>query len=215
MIQLDRLYAITDRHLARRRHPQIVAELLAGGARLIQIRDKEASAREFLAAARACVKATRAAGARLIVNDRVDIALAADADGVHLGQDDLDVADARAILGPAKIIGLSTHTLDQFREALATSADYLAVGPVYATTTKDKADPVVGLDLLRRARQIADRPLVAIGGITLQRAPEAIAAGADSIAVISALYPRPVSDRHATERISDRTRIFLHALGPG
>jgi len=213
MLQLDWLYAITDRRLACRGHAQIVAELLAGGARMIQIREKEAGAREFLDAARACVKLTRAAGARLIVNDRADIALAADADGVHLGQDDLDVADARALLGPTKVIGLSTHSLEQYRAALATSADYLAVGPIYATTTKDDHDPVVGLELIRRAREIADRPLVAIGGITLQRAVEVLTAGADSIALISALYPRPTGESPATESISDRTRTFLRALG--
>jgi thiamine-phosphate diphosphorylase len=213
MLQLDRLYTITDRRLACRPHDRIVAELLAGGARLIQIRDKEASARDFLDAARACVKLTRAAGARLIVNDRVDLALAADADGVHLGQDDLAVVAARAILGPTKIIGLSTHSLDLYRAALATSADYLAVGPIYPTTTKGDPDPVVGLDLIRGAREIADRPLVAIGGITLERAPEVLAAGADSIAVISALYPPPVSERPATESMSDRTRAFSQALG--
>jgi thiamine-phosphate pyrophosphorylase len=213
MFHLDRLYAITDRNLAGRQHDQIVVELLAGGARLIQIRDKEASGRDFLDLARACVKLARAAGARLIVNDRVDIALAADADGVHLGQDDLDVAAARALLGPTKVIGLSTHSLDQYRAALATSADYLAVGPIYATRTKDDHEPVVGLELIRRAREIADRPLVAIGGITLQRAAEALAAGADSIAVISALYPRLISDRPATESIGDRTRTLLRALG--
>ncbi len=191
MLQLPRLYAITDYQLSNLAHEEIVQLMLAGGARWIQLRDKEASAREMLEAARRCLALTREAGARLIVNDRVDIALTAEADGVHLGQGDLAVEEAREILGEKKIIGISTHSIEQVREALDTSADYIAVGPVYPTSTKANADPVVGLELVREARRLADRPLVAIGGITLDRAPEVIAAGADSVAVISALYPWP------------------------
>ncbi|MCW5969480.1 MAG: thiamine phosphate synthase [Blastocatellales bacterium] len=213
---LDRLYAVTDRQLARLENREIVARLLVGGARLIQLRDKQANARHLLDDARIALKLTRAAGARLIVNDRVDVALAADADGVHLGQDDLAVEEARAILGPEKIIGLSTHTLEQFREGLLTSADYLAVGPVYTTKTKDDASPVVGLEMVRRAHELADRPLVAIGGITRQRAREVIDAGADTIAVISALYPPPLcpeaDESDDEDAIITRTREMLAAV---
>lgn len=217
MFRLEGLYPITDRRLARLESPGIVAALLAGGARLIQLRIKEASARELLDEARVCLKLTRDAGARLIINDRVDVAMAAGADGVHLGQDDLPVDHARAILGRDKIIGLSTHTLAQFRAGMLTSADYLALGPIYQTTSKENPDPAVGLELLKEARRIADRPVVAIGGITIERARDVIAAGADSVAVISALYPSSAFAGDETEagigsEIAGRTRSFISAL---
>ena len=211
--QLSRLYALTDRRFARLPHEEIVAQLLLGGARLIQLRDKEATARETLAAARKCLTLTRAVGALLIINDHVDVAVDVDADGVHLGQEDLQVDEARAMVGPNKIIGLSTHSLDQFRAGLSTSADYLAVGPVYATSTKENPSPVVGLELLRKVRDLADRPVVAIGGITPELAPEVISAGADTIAVVSALYPPPDPDHpEAGSGIPSRVRAFLDAL---
>jgi len=187
--------------------------MLAGGARLIQLRDKEASARELLDQARACVKLTREAGAKLIINDRVDVALTVGADGVHLGQDDLSVEDAREILGEDKIIGVSTHSMDQFRAALETSASYIAIGPVYPTKTKENPAPVVGVELVREARRLTDRPLVAIGGITAERAPEVIAAGADSVAVISALYPLPEKlDLASKPDITGSVRRFIEVL---
>ena len=187
--------------------------LLNGGARLIQLRDKEASARELLDQAIACLKLTRNAGATLIINDRVDVALTAGADGVHLGQDDLSVDEAREILGNDKIIGVSTHSIAQFRAALETSADYIAVGPVYPTKTKENSAAVVGLNLVREARKLADRPLVAIGGINHRRAPKVIAAGADCVAVISALYPLPKKvDLSSKPEITLATRNFLKTL---
>ena len=213
MLKLPKLYAITDYQLSNCAHEEIVQMMLAGGARLIQLRDKEASAREFLDAARGCLHLTREAGAMLIINDRVDIALTSGADGVHLGQGDLSVEEARDILGDHKIIGVSTHSIHQFNEALDTSANYIAVGPVYPTTTKENADPVVGLELVREARIIADRPLVAIGGITAARAPEVIAAGADSVAAISALYPWPEKlDLTSRPDITGAVRQFLEVL---
>jgi thiamine-phosphate diphosphorylase len=215
MLQLPKLYAITDYQLSNCAHEEIVRMMLAGGARLIQLRDKDASARDLLDAVRGCLALTREAGATLIVNDRVDIALAADADGVHLGQDDITVEEARDILGDKKIIGVSTHWLDQFRAALDTSANYIAVGPVYPTKTKENPDPVVGLDLVRETRKIADRPIVAIGGITHERAPEVIAAGADSVAVISALYPWPEHlDLTSRPDITGSVQRFLKVLEP-
>ena len=187
--------------------------MLAGGARLVQLRDKDASARELLDQARACVKLTREAGAKLIINDRVDVALTVGADGVHLGQDDLSVEDAREILGEDKIIGVSTHSIDQFRAALETSASYIAVGPVYPTKTKENPAPIVGLELVREAKGLTDRPLVAIGGITAERAPEVIAAGADSVAVISALYPWPEKlDLASKPDITGSVRRFIEVL---
>lgn len=188
----SKLYAITDTQLSNCSHAEIVSRLLAGGAKLIQLRDKEASAKDLLDAARECLTLTRAAGATLIINDRVDVVLATGADGVHLGQEDLTVAEARALLGPEKLIGISTHSLAQVEAALTTSANYIAIGPIFSTTTKANPDPVVGLELLRQARALTSLPLVAIGGITLAAAPEVIAAGANSLAVISALYPPPL-----------------------
>lgn len=213
MLQLPKLYAITDPQLSNYTHAEIVRLLLAGGATFIQLRDKDASAKDLLDAARECLVLTRPAGAKLIINDRVDVALTADADGVHLGQDDLTVEEAREILGQDKIIGLSTHSLEQFQAALQTSADYLAVGPVYATTTKENPSPVVGLELVSAAKALTDRPLVAIGGINLERAPAVLAAGADSVAVISALYPWPKKlDLASKPDITKQTRKFLKAL---
>ncbi len=188
---LPKLYAITDTQLSNCTHPEIVTRMLAGGARIIQLRDKDLNAREMLEAVRECLKLTRPVRVPLIINDRVDVAMAADADGVHLGQEDLSVEEARALLGPKKIIGVSTHSIAQVEKALLTSANYVAVGPIFHTSTKVNPDPVVGLELVRQARQVTSLPLVAIGGITLERAPEVLAAGADSVAVISALYPMP------------------------
>jgi len=213
MIQIPKLYAITDRQWSNCTHEEIVRMLLDGGASLIQLRDKEASGRELLDQAIACLKLTREAGATLIINDRVDVALTAGADGVHLGQDDLSVEEAREILGEDKIIGVSTHSIDQFRAALETSANYIAVGPVYPTMTKENPAPVVGLELVREARKLTDRPLVAIGGINLGRAPEVIASGADCVAVISALYPLPEKvDLGSKPEITFATRNFLEIL---
>jgi thiamine-phosphate pyrophosphorylase len=213
MLQLPRLYAITDTQLSNYTHAEIVQLLLGGGVRLIQLRDKDASAKEMLDAARACLALTRPAGAKLIINDRVDVALTAEADGVHLGQDDLTVEEAREILGADKIIGLSTHTPEQFQAGLRTSADYLAVGPVYPTTTKENPSPVVGLELVTAARAFTNRPLVAIGGITVERARAVIDAGADSVAVISALYPWPEKlDLASRPDIAGQVRRFMQEL---
>jgi thiamine-phosphate pyrophosphorylase len=201
--------------MANRSHPEIVAALLAGGARWIQIRDKEATARELFDAVRSCLLLTRAVGATLIVNDRVDVALTTDADGIHLGQEDLTVEEAREVLGPEKIIGISTHSLTQFEAALETTADYLAIGPIFPTTSKENPDPVVGLDLLRQARQRTERPIVAIGGIDQGRFVDVFAAGADSIAVISALYPWPaILDLTSHPDITGSVQSLLEHVPP-
>ncbi|MEY3284207.1 MAG: hypothetical protein RIR86_2220 [Acidobacteriota bacterium] len=214
MIELPKLYAITDRGLANSPTVAIVRQMLAGGARLIQLRDKEGTAKDLFDAAREILPMTRAAGGRLIINDRVDVALTAEADGVHLGQEDLTVEEAREILGPGKIIGISTHNRAQFEAALTTTADYIAVGPIFTTTSKENPDPVVGLELLREARGLTDRPIVAIGGIDLDRATQVIEAGADSVAVISALYPWPEQlDLTTVPDISGSVRRFLTLLG--
>jgi len=186
---LDRLYTILDVSLCvgRGLDPLAVLEaFLAGGARLVQLRDKSMSSRERLDLADAVVARVHAAGGLVIVNDRPDIARLSGADGVHVGQDDLSVDDARAILGPGAVVGISTHDGAQIDAALASTATYLAVGPIYATATKDTGYSARGLALVRRAAE-GNKPVVAIGGVTLERAPEVIAAGAASVAVISDL----------------------------
>src|SRR5262249_42849521 len=213
MMRIPKLYAITDRQWSNCAHEEIVRMLLDGGANLIQLRDKEAGGGELLEQAVASLKMTRKAAATRMINDPGDVALTAGADGVHLGQDDLSVDEARGILGEDKIIGVSTHSIAQFRAALETSANYIAVGPVYPTITKENPAPVVGLELVREARKLADRPLVAIGGISHARGPEVISAGADCVAVISALYPLPEKvDLASKPEITMATRNFLEIL---
>jgi thiamine-phosphate pyrophosphorylase len=159
-------------------------DLAAAGVRWLQYRDKSAAARDLLETSRKLVSSLSPCGTSLIVNDRPDIAALTGAAGVHVGQEDLDAEQTRAVVGREMWVGVSTHTLEQFRRAAATSADYIAVGPVFATTSKSNPDPVVGLELIRQARPLTDKPIVAIGGITLDRAASVLAAGADSVAVI-------------------------------
>jgi thiamine-phosphate pyrophosphorylase len=165
----------------------VAAALLAAGVQLIQLRDKHASSRELYQSAQWLAEYVRAGGGVFIVNDRADVALAVDAGGVHVGQDDLPVESARALVGPGKIIGHSTHVLEQVREADRSTADYIAFGPIFPTTSKENSDAVVGLDGLREARKATRKPLVAIGGITLENARAVIEAGADSMALIRGL----------------------------
>lgn len=164
----------------------VAAACLRAGAPWLQLRAKVVRGGAFLALAEAIVAAARPHGAAVIVNDRADIALMAGAAGVHVGQDDLPVADVRRLLGAAGIVGLSTHDQAQVDAALASGADYIAVGPVYGTTTKETGYAARGLDLVRYAAG-RGKPVVAIGGITLERAPEVVAAGAAAVAVISAV----------------------------
>ncbi|HSP73938.1 MAG TPA: thiamine phosphate synthase [Gaiellaceae bacterium] len=157
---------------------------LAGGVDVVQLRDKDASDVEIVEAGRRFRRLTRGAGALLVVNDRPDLAAACDADGVHVGQDDMTVAEARAIVGPARLVGLSTHSPEQIREAAG--ADYLGVGPVFATPTKPGRPPV-GLELVREAARAAQVPWFAIGGVDLDTVAEVVAAGATRIAVVRAI----------------------------
>jgi thiamine-phosphate pyrophosphorylase len=155
-----------------------------GGAKLLQIRAKDDSSAALLALVERAVTATRGHGARLIVNDRADLARLAEADGVHVGQTDLPVESVRSIVGSDKIVGLSTHDRAQVDAALASAATYIAVGPIFATATKDTGYAARGLDLVGYAAG-RGKPVVAIGGITLERAPAVIAAGASAVAVIT------------------------------
>jgi thiamine-phosphate pyrophosphorylase len=186
-----RLYAIIDPTLLTISELALAESLAGSGVELIQYRDKTASSRRYFEISRQLSNVLGPRGARLIVNDRPDVALLAGAGGVHVGQEDLGVADARAVCGPDRWVGVSTHTLEQLAEADRTSADYVAFGPIFQTATKKNPDPVVGTELLRKARAITKKPLVAIGGITLERAAEVYRAGADSLAVIRDLICAP------------------------
>jgi thiamine-phosphate pyrophosphorylase len=161
--------------------------LAEAGVRLLQYRNKSAPARHYLDSSRALAEMLSPKGVLFFVNDRPDVAFLAGADGVHVGQDDLNAEQARLVVGSDKLIGVSTHNLEQFQLAAASSADYIAVGPVFSTSSKADPDPVVGLDFIRRVRALTNKPIVAIGGITLERAASAIEAGADSVAVISGI----------------------------
>jgi len=199
---LPRLYAIIDpAQGAGRSCGEIAAALVAAGVRLVQLRDKQASSGELCASAQQVAELVRKADGIFILNDRADVACAMDADGVHVGQDDLPVQSARALLGPGKLIGYSTHILEQVREADCSAADYIAFGPIFTTASKENPDPVVGLGGLREARKATRKPLVAIGGITLENARAVIEAGADSVAVIRSLVGAP--------DVTKRARDFL------
>lgn len=181
-------YFITDAALSRAGNAADMAAAVAAGTMLAQYRCKDGSSRAQCDEAGALRVLCRGTPTAFIVNDRVDIAVAVAADGVHLGQEDLPVAVARAMLGPGKIIGVTVHDLAEARQAVADGADYLGVSPVFATTTKADAGPAGGLQLLRSIRAaVPGLPLVAIGGITLANAPDVLAAGADMVCAISAV----------------------------
>lgn len=205
--ELPKLYPITDRRLSGLTHAEQVARLCEGGARVVQLREKHLSAREFYAEVLEALKVARLFGARLIINDRADVALAAGADGVHVGQEDVPPEAARALLGEGKIVGCSTHSVEQASAAAARlPVDYIAIGPVFGTSSKENPDPVVGLEGVRRVRAAVGGSvaLVAIGGVTLESAPSVLAAGADSLAVIGALL-----NTSNPAEITRRTREFL------
>jgi thiamine-phosphate pyrophosphorylase len=182
---MPRLYVILDAGMLTEPAGETAKKLIEAGVRLLQYRDKKGAARELWSESRAIVEVARQAGCSFFVNDRPDIACLVGADGVHVGQEDLTAEQARALVGPDRWVGVSTHNTKQFEEAATTSADYIAVGPIFSTSSKANPDPVVGTELLRRVRNLTEKPIVAIGGITLERAPEVLAAGADSVAVIS------------------------------
>lgn len=206
--ELPKLYPITDRRLSGLSHAEQVARLCEGGARLVQLREKHLSPREFYAEAVEALRVARSFGAKLIINDRADVALAVGADGVHLGQDDMPPEAARALSGEGRIVGFSTHSVEQASEAARLPVDYIAIGPVFDTSSKENPDPVVGLEGVRRVRAaIGDVPLVAIGGITAQTAPSVLGAGADSVAVIGALLATS-----EPAEITRRTRDLLARL---
>ena len=191
-MELPRLYAILDVSLWPDPNALLLAAegLASSGVTLLQYRNKQGNGRVMLAHARA-LKSALGPRVKLIMNDRADLCLASGFDGLHIGQDDLSPEAARRIIGPHRWLGISTHNPEQIAEADKTDADYLAIGPVFATTSKANPDPVIGLEGVRRARELTSKPLVAIGGITRANARSVIDAGADSVAVISDLLPDP------------------------
>lgn len=185
-VTLPRFYPILDTSALEARGLSLeasAAALLSAGAKILQFRHKGLFSREVFDRAASIAKLCRQSGALFVVNDRADIALLLDA-GLHLGQTDLPPLDARRILGANRLIGFSTHNAEQLRAAAAEPVDYLAIGPIFSTGSKESPDPVVGLANLREWRALTTRPLVAIGGITRSTAPSVLAAGADSVAVI-------------------------------
>jgi thiamine-phosphate pyrophosphorylase len=198
---LPRLYVILDAALITSSERDCALSLAEAGVRLLQYRNKSAQARQYLESSRKLAEVLLPQGVSFFVNDRPDVAFLAGATGVHVGQDDLDVEQARQIVGRDKLVGVSTHNLEQFQRAAASSADYIALGPIFRTSSKANPDPVVGLDLLRKARALTDKPVVAIGGISLERAASVIEAGADSIAVISGILGAPDPAQRARQYI--------------
>jgi thiamine-phosphate pyrophosphorylase len=205
MMAAPELHVLTDRYWSRGRDTLEVARAaIAGGADVIQLRDKDASTRELIAQGRALRELTRATGVRLIVNDRVDVALAVEADGVHVGQDDMPVAIARQLMGPDRLVGASAGTLEEALAAAAAGASYLGVGPIYETRGKSDAGAPTGPELLRLIRMQVALPLIAIGGITVERVPEVMSAGASGIAVITAVV--------SADDITAATRALKQAM---
>ena len=203
--RLPRIYPLTDVQLSGLSHADQIKLLTLGGATVIQLRDKQMPALELYTQA---VAAVSARGAQLIINDRADVALAAGAHGVHLGQDDLPPEAARRLLGNEAIVGYSTHSVEQARHALTLPIDYIAIGPIFDTASKTDTAPTLGLDGLRLVRKaVGNAELVAIGGISHTNARDVIEAGADSVAVISALLSDP-------ERITSATRALIESLPP-
>ncbi len=200
------LYLVTDRDLSRERPtPLVVAAAVRGGVTCVQLREKALSTRAFLAEARAVAAVLRATGVPLIINDRIDVALAAGADGVHLGQTDMPIADARPIVGPEMILGVSVESVDDARAAEAEGADYVSVSPVYATPTKTDTVAPLGVDGVAAVRAAVSVPMVAIGGLNRETCEAVVRAGADGIAVVSAIVS--ADDPEASARdLADRIR---------
>ena len=203
---LPRLYVILDAALLSIPETECARQLVDAGVRVLQYRHKEASSRELLENAKKLSLALVPRGVTFVVNDRADVAALAGASGVHVGQEDLAVEDARAVVGPERLVGVSTHNRAQFEQAAGTSADYIAVGPIFSTSTKSNPDPVVGTEFIRQVRPLTDKPIVAIGGITLERAAEVVRAGADSVALIS--------DILRARNPGERARQFIETLEP-
>jgi thiamine-phosphate pyrophosphorylase len=207
LIALERFYPILDSGLLARSGVdplELARALIAAGARLVQFRHKDFFSRDVYEQAKAVGRIVQQAGGRYIINDRADIALMLGADGVHVGQDDLPPAAVRQIAGDKLIIGFSTHNERQLRAGEREPVDYLAIGPIFGTVSKENPDPVVGMEEMRRLRGLTAKPLVAIGGITRERVRGVLDAGADSVAVLSGLVG---------DDLAARARTWLEAVG--
>ena len=212
-MKLPRVYPILDTESLDGRSIALetaAAAFLEGGAGILQIRHKLHWSRGFFASARTVARLCREAGAALVVNDRADFALLLDA-GLHVGQDDLPPRDARRLMGPDAVIGFSSHNMAQLCAAGGEPVDYVALGPVFATASKLNPDPVTGVEEIRRCRSLVERPLVAIGGITLENAVDAWRAGADSVAVIAGLLPSPATAHSLRERMEQWQQLVKTA----
>ncbi len=201
------LYVITDRRWGRS-HLEVARAAIEGGATAIQLRDKEATTRELIEAGRALRDLTREREVAFIINDRVDVALAVDADGVHVGQDDMPATLARKLVGPDRVVGVSASTVEEALQAEADGADYISASPVFSTPTKPDAAPPIGLDGLRAFVEAVHVPVIAIGGINESNVEEVIGAGAAGVAVISAVVAAPdivAAARRLRQRI-EKTR---------
>src|SRR5215467_1440652 len=203
---LPPLYVILDAALLTSPEVEVARKLNDAGVRLFQYRNKRGSTRELFQASSALAAELSQRGALLFVNDRPDIAYLSGASGVHVGQNDLPVAESRAVMGKGKFLGVSTHNLEQFSAAAASDADYIGVGPIFATDSKANPDPVVGTAMIQKARKLTQKPIVAIGGISLERAREVVEAGADSVAIIS--------DVLRANDPAGRARQYLELLEP-
>lgn len=203
MKQNLKLYLVTDRDLSLGRSlEEVVCEAVAGGVTIVQLREKDAATGEFVELARRLMAVLKPLGVPLIINDRVDVALAVDADGVHIGQSDMSYEDARRLLGPDKIIGLSVENFEDLDAANALDVDYIGISPVYGTPTKtDTAEPF-GLEGLRKAVQMSVHPTVAIGGMNASTVGDVMAAGTDGVAVVSAICSAPSPRAAAAELLN-------------
>ena len=208
MKKIGKLHILTDTVLQSRfSHMEITRLAIAGGADTIQYRQKSGSTREMIEIARNMKRLCSEAGVTFIVNDRLDVAIAAEADGVHLGQDDFPIPMARELLGEGRIIGGSAATLDEARKCLSEGADYVGFGPVYPTSSKDDAGPVSGIDILKQVVEIIPLPIIAIGGVGAENIPDVMRAGAHGIAVISAVC--------CQDDPEEATRALYQALNKG
>ncbi len=200
---MPKIYPITDVRLTKISHAGQVDKLIEGGAEIVQLREKYAAPKDFYESAKKALEIARRQNVKIIINDRVDFALVLKADGVHLGQDDLPPKNAREILGEKAIIGFSTHNIKQAISAVKLSVNYIAIGPIFVTKTKENPDEIVGIEGVEKVREaVGDFPLVAIGGITLENFQDVLDAGANSVAIISDLLSN-------TEKITEKMRILI------
>ncbi|MFB3817334.1 MAG: thiamine phosphate synthase [Candidatus Methylomirabilales bacterium] len=211
------VYLVTDRHQAGGRElVEVVEQALLGGVRAVQLREKDLPTDQLYRLAERLLARTRARGAALLVNDRVDVAMAVGADGVHLGRGSLPPEEARRLLGPGALVGVSCHSVAEVREAAQGGADFVVLGPIYATPSKARYGPPLSPAVLRAAREALSIPILAIGGITAARIPEAIQAGADGVALISAVMGAPDPAAAAGELMAawNGTRALGHSGTP-